>query len=91
MIVKGQTTGKQENDILTDPVRCLNNPPARLEPLTFKIEVRHATHYATGILLSINFASESLPLIWLQMAGFSMVYREEGLCEKATFQLFFAH
>ena len=56
VIVKGQTTGNQENDILTDPVRCPKTHLSRFEPPTFKAEVRHTDHYATGPLPSRNFA-----------------------------------
>ena len=74
VIVKEQTTGKQQNDILTDPVICPKSPPPRYELPTFKPEVHHATLTITrqepcqeGILLS-----HSLSLLWLQRAGFSM-------------------
>ena len=56
VIVKGQTTGKQENDILTDPVRCPKSPPPEFKPLTFKAEIQNANHYATGALPARNFA-----------------------------------
>ena len=56
VIVKRQTTGKQENDILTDPVRCPKSPPPEFEAPTFKAEIQNANHYATGALPARNFA-----------------------------------
>ena len=56
VIVKGQTTGNQENDIVTDPIRCRKSPLPEFESPTFKPEVQHPDHYATGTLPSRNFA-----------------------------------
>ena len=86
--LRAQTTGNQENDILTDPVRCLNNPPARLEPLTFKIEVRHAT-----ITLQESYFQLILPLNlslwfgckWLGLAWFT---EKKGCAKKQLFSCF---
>ena len=47
---------------------------SKLRPSSVK--PRQAAHYATGALLSRNFAPECLYLLWLQRAGCSMVYRE---------------
>ena len=47
---------------------------SKLRPSSVK--PRQAGHYATGALLSRNFAPECLYLLWLQRAGCSMVYRE---------------
>ena len=76
---------------------------SKLRPSSVK--PRQAAHYATGALLSRNFAPECLYLLWLQRAGCSMVYREAlkkcflhtnlmklrqaRLCKKTTFQALF--
>ena len=68
------------------PKNLVKRTARGIETSIFKTEVQHAIHDATGALLSRNFASDSLYLLRLQRAWFSMVYREEGLCEKTTFQ-----
>ena len=78
MIVKEQTTGKQQNDILTDPVICPKSPPPRYERPTFKPEVHHATLTITrqepcqeGILLfilSLCFGCKGLGLARVAVA-----------------------
>ena len=68
-----QTTGNQENDILTDAFRCPKSAPPGFD------------HYATGTLPLRHFAfsfSFSLSLPWLQLAGFSLGCS----CEKTIFK-----
>ena len=91
MIVKGQTTGKEENDTLTDPVRCpkkfplrdSNVRPSRLRSITLTIMLQEPC--LQRILLS-----DSLSLLWLQRAGFSV----RCSCGKTIFRapiFYFSH
>ena len=80
VIVKGQTTGNQENDIVTDlldaeRVRCrdLNLQPSSLKSNTLTIMLQEPC--LQGVLLS-----HSLSLPWLPRDGFSM-----GSCQKSIF------
>ena len=73
VIVKAHATGNQENEILTDPVRCPKSP--RWEPSRLKSNRRTITLQEPclqGILLSdslsLCFGCKALGLVWVAVA-----------------------